>query len=132
MKTSSVKRKDQAFCASCTPPRQSEISPFFWNGVHEWQHLETSKLFTIGIQTTFRLSFQNYSLKKPKYYCNISVGLINRTAKNTGWPMLLRFEFFFRNCPIRIKIITGSHIFILFLPRVVALCLHFTPRYHSW
>jgi hypothetical protein len=25
-------------------PRQSGISPFFWIGVHEWQHLETSKL----------------------------------------------------------------------------------------
>jgi hypothetical protein len=25
----------------------------------------------------------------------------------------------FRNCPLRIEIITGSHIFILFLPRVV-------------
>jgi hypothetical protein len=31
----------------------------------------------------------------------------------------------FRNCPIRIKIITSSHIFILFLPQVVTLCLHF-------
>jgi hypothetical protein len=29
MKTSSVKRKDQAFWALCTPPRQSGISPFF-------------------------------------------------------------------------------------------------------
>ena len=38
----------------------------------------------------------------------------------------------FRNCPIRIKIITDSHIFILFLPRVVTLCLHFTPCYRSW
>jgi hypothetical protein len=37
----------------------------------------------------------------------------------------------FRNCPIRIKIITGSHIFILFLPRIVTLCLHFNPRYRS-
>jgi hypothetical protein len=44
MKTSSVKRKDQALWASCKPPRQSGISPFFWIGVHEWQHLETSKL----------------------------------------------------------------------------------------
>jgi hypothetical protein len=34
----------------------------------------------------------------------------------------------FRKCPIRIEIITSSHIFILFLPRVVTLCLHFTPR----
>jgi hypothetical protein len=38
----------------------------------------------------------------------------------------------FRNCPIRIEIITGSHIFILFLPWVVTLCLHFIPRYRLW
>jgi hypothetical protein len=38
----------------------------------------------------------------------------------------------FRNCPIRIEIITDSHIFTLFLPRVVTLCLHYTPRYCSW
>ena len=44
-----------------------------------------------------------------------------------------RFDLkMFRNCPIRIEIITDSHIFILFLPRVVTLCLHFTPRYRSW
>ena len=35
MKTSSVKRKDKAFWAVCTPPRQSGISPFFRIGVHE-------------------------------------------------------------------------------------------------
>jgi hypothetical protein len=29
VKTSSVKRKDQAFWASCTPPRQSEMSSLF-------------------------------------------------------------------------------------------------------
>jgi hypothetical protein len=29
----------------------------------------------------------------------------------------------FRICPIRIEIITGSHIFILLLPQVVTLCL---------
>jgi hypothetical protein len=46
-----------------------------------------------------------------KCYCNISVGLINRTTKNTGWSRSLRFEKF-RNCPIRIEIITGIHIFI--------------------
>ena len=34
-----------------------------------------------------------------------------------------RFDLkMFRNCPIRIEIITGSHIFILFLPRVGTLC----------
>ena len=44
-----------------------------------------------------------------------------------------RFDLkMFSNCPIRIEIITGSHIFILFLPLVVTLCLHFTPRYRSW
>ena len=31
-------------------------------------------------------------LKKMEYYCNISVGTINGTAKNTGRPRLLRFE----------------------------------------
>ena len=45
--------------------------------------------------------------KKPEYYCNISVGSINGTAKNTGCFDLKMF----RNCPIRIEIITGSHIF---------------------
>ena len=34
----------------------------------------------------------------------------------------------FRNCPLRIEIITGSHIFILFLPRVGTLCRIF---YHE-
>ena len=35
-----------------------------------------------------------------------------------------RFDLkMFRNCPIRIEIITGSHIFILFLPLVVTVCL---------
>ena len=46
-----------------------------------------------------------------------------------------RFDLkMFRNCPIRIEIITDSHIFIgiLFLPRVVTLCPHFTPRYRPW
>ena len=38
----------------------------------------------------------------------------------------------FRNCPIIIKIITGSHIFILFLPHIGTLCLHFIPRYLLW
>jgi hypothetical protein len=31
------------------------------------------------------------------------------------------------NCPIRIEIITGSHIFILSLPQVVTLCPYCTP-----
>ena len=35
------------------------------------------------------------------------------------------------NCPFKIEIITDSHIFILFLPRVGTSCLHFTPHYHS-
>ena len=39
---------------------------------------------------------------------------------------------FFRYGPIRIKIITCSHIFILFLPHIGTLCLHFTPCYLLW
>ena len=35
----------------------------------------------------------------------------------------------FRNCPIRIEIITGSHMFILILPRVVTLDI--SPFYPS-
>jgi len=40
-----------------------------------------------------------------------------------------RFDLkFYRDCPIRIEIITGSHIFILFLPRVGTLCRVFYPE----
>ena len=81
-----------------------------------------------NIETPFRLSFQN-SLEKTKYYCNISVGLIYRTANTLDDLGCLDLNIF-RNCPIRIGINTGSHIFIWFLPQVVTLCLHFTPR--SW
>ena len=64
--------------------------------------------------------------KKTEYYCNISVGSINGTTKTLD--DLGRFDLkMFRNCPIRIEIITGSYIFILFLPQDVTLCLHFTP-----
>jgi hypothetical protein len=37
------------------------------------------------------LSFQK-SLGKKEYYCNISVGSINGTTKNTGWLRPFRFE----------------------------------------
>jgi hypothetical protein len=40
-------------------------------------------IFIIGIETPFQLSFQK-SLGKKEYYCNISVGSINGTTKNTG------------------------------------------------
>ena len=65
--------------------------------------------------------------KKPEYYCNISVGSITEQPKTLDDLGCFDLKMF-RNCPIRIEIITGSHIFILFLPRVVTLCLHFTPR----
>jgi hypothetical protein len=65
MKTSSVQRKDQAFWASCVPPRQSGT------------YLPSALKHLSGCHFTI-------IWKKKKYYCNISVGLINRTAKNTG------------------------------------------------
>ena len=89
MKTSSVKCKDQAFWASCTPPRRVRLLvkvefPLSFELVFMNDNIKKlQNLFTIGIETPFRLSFQN-SLEKTKCYCNISVGLINRTAKNTG------------------------------------------------
>ena len=82
-------------------------------------------LFTICIETPFGCHFKILWKKRNVIVAYISVGLINRTAKHTGrsdWKI-------FHNCPIRIEIITGSHIFILFLQRVVTLCLHFTPHY---
>jgi hypothetical protein len=59
---------------------------------------------------------------------SISPEPIPKTLDDLG-----RFDLkMYCNCPIRIEIITGSHIFILFLPWVVTLCLHFTSRYRSW
>jgi hypothetical protein len=83
-----------------------------------------------SIETPFRLLFKK-SLEKTEYYCNISVGSIKGTTKTLDDLGCFDLKIF-RNCPIRIEIITGSHIFILFLPRVVTLCLHFPPRTRSW
>ena len=83
MKTFSVKRKDQDFWASCMPPRHLEF-PLSFELVFMNDNIQKlQNLFTNGIETPFQLSFQN-SLEKTKYYYNISVGLINKTAKNTG------------------------------------------------
>ena len=54
------------------------------------------------------------------------------TEQSNTLDDLYRFDLkFYLNCPTRIQIITGSHIFILFLPWVGTLCLHFTTRYRS-
>ena len=74
-------------------------------------------------ETPFRLSFQT-SLEK-----NRNIIVTFQSGQLTEQPKTL--DDLGRNCPIRIEIITGSHIFILFLPRVVTLCLHFIPRYRS-
>ena len=95
--------------------------------------------------TTFR-NFKTYLLSALKHLsgCHFKILWKKRnvivtfqSVKLTEQPKTLddlgRFDLkIFRNCPIRIEIITGSHIFILFLPRVVTLFLHFTPRYRSW
>jgi hypothetical protein len=124
MKTSSLEHKDpDVFLASCTPPCRSGISsifPFFWIDVHEWQHLVISKHICHRHETPFRLSFQT-SLEKTEYYCNISVGSITEQPKTLDDLGCFDLKMF-RKCPIRIEIITGSHIFILFLPRVGTLC----------
>jgi hypothetical protein len=122
------------FLASCTPLCQCgicSIFSFFWIDVHEWQHLVISKHIYHRHWNTFSVVISNIFGEKTEYYCNISVGSINGTTKTLD--DLGRFDLkMFRNCPIRIEIITGSHIFIFLLPRVVTVCLHFTPRYRSW
>jgi hypothetical protein len=136
MKTSSLEHKDpDVFLASCTPPCRSgicSIFPFFWiDVVHEWQHLVISKHICHRHETSFRLSIQTSLGKKRNSIVTFQSGHLTEQPK----PMddLGCFDLkMFCNCPIRIEIITGSHIFILFLPRVVTLCLHFTPRYRSW
>ena len=61
-----------------------------------------------------------YDFKHPWKKRNIIVTF--QSGQLTEQPKTLddlgRFDLkMFRNCPIRIEIITGSHIFILFLPR---------------
>ena len=127
MKTSSVKCKDQAFWASCTPSRQSGISPFFWIGVHEWQHLETSKLIYHRHWNTFPVVISKFFGKKRNIIVTFQSGQLTEQPKTLDDLSCFDLKMF-RNCPIRIEIITGSHIFILFLPRVGTLCRIF---YHE-
>jgi hypothetical protein len=119
------------FSASCTPPCQSgicSIFPFFWIDVYEWQHLVISKHIYHRHWNTFSVVFSNIFGKKRNIIVTFQSGQLTEQPKTLD--DLGRFDLkMFCNCPIRIEIITGSHIFILFLPRVVTLCLHFTPCY---
>ena len=122
--------KSRHFLASFTLPCWiCSIFPFFW--IDEWQHLVTSKhIHHWHLKHLFSCHFKNLWKKR-----NIIVTF--QSDQLTEQPQILKdlnhFDLkCYLNCPIRIKIITDSHIFILFLPRVVTLCLHFTPRYRSW
>lgn len=128
MKTFSVKCKDQALWGFVYASSSKWNFPSLLN----WCSWITTfrKLIYHPHWNTYPVVISKFFRKKNKSYCNISVSLINRTAKNTGCSTnvgCLDLKFF-RNCPIRIKMITGSHIFILFLPRVGTLCRIF---YHE-
>ena len=107
------------------------IFPFFWIDVHEWQHLVISKHNCHRFETPFRLSFQISLEKNRNIIVTFQSGQLTEQPKTMDDIGCFDLKMF-RNCPIRIEIITGSHIFILFLPRIVTLCLHFAPRYRSW
>jgi len=46
---------------------------------------------SLALKHLFGCHFKNL-WEKMEYHCNISVGSINETAKNTGRPRPLRFE----------------------------------------
>jgi hypothetical protein len=120
--------------ASCTHTCRSgicSIFPFFWIDVHEWQHLVISKHIYHRHWNTFSVVISNIFGEKRNIIVTFQSGQLTEQPKTLDDLGCFDLKMF-RNCSIRIEIITGSHIFILFLPRVVTLCLHFTPRYRSW
>ena len=62
--------------------------------------------------------------EKTEYYCNISVGSINGTAKTLDDLGCFDLKMF-RNCPIRIEMITGTDIYIVFTTGC-----HFMPSFY--
>jgi hypothetical protein len=89
------------------------------------------KYFFYRHWNTFSIVISNIFGKKRNIIVTFQSGQLTEQPKTLD--DLGHFDLkMFRNCPNRIEIITGSHIFILFLTRVITLCLHFTPRYHSW
>jgi hypothetical protein len=110
------------------PPCQSgicSIFPFSWIDVHEWQHLVISKHIYHRHCNTFLVVISNiFGTRTEKRNIIVTFQSCQLTKQPKTLDDLGRFDLkMFRNCPIRIEIITGSHIFILFLPLVVTVCL---------
>ena len=130
MMTFSLKRTDQTFFfASFTLPRQIRICNifhFFWcSWITTFSNIKT--YLSLALKQK-RLSFKR-SFEKRNIIVTFQSGQLTEQPKTL--EDLDHFDLkFYLNCPIRIKIITGSHIFILFLPRVGTLCLHFNPCFH--
>jgi hypothetical protein len=133
MKTSSLEHKDPGvFLASCTPPCRSgicSIFPFFWIDVHAWQHLVISKhiCHRPSARNIFSVVISNIFGKKRNIIVTFQSGQLPEQPKTLEDLGCFDLKMF-RNCPIRIEIITDSHIFILVLPRVDTLCRIF---YHE-
>jgi len=91
------------------------VFPFL---VHEWQHLVTSKHIYHWHWNTFSVVISNIFGKKTEYYCNISVGSINGTAKKKPNKLedIDHFDLkFYPNCHIRIEMIKLWYCSSLFL-----------------
>ena len=125
MKTSSVKRKDQAFglrvrlIAKVEFPLSFEL--VFMNDNIQKTYLPSALKHLSGCH------FKILS-KKRNVIVTFQSGQLTEQPKNTGWPRLLRFENVPQLSYQNRNNYRQPYIFKLFLPRVVILCLHFTPR----
>jgi hypothetical protein len=133
MKTSSLERKDpDVFWIRVRFLVKVDLQyiPFLLNWCSWMTTLSNLKTYLpFALKHLFGCHFKHL-WKKRKIIVTFQSGQLTEQPKTLD--DLGRFDLkMFRNFPIRIEIITGSHIFILFLPRVVSLCLHFTPRCRS-
>ena len=134
MKTSSLERKDQTFFgfvyASLSKWNLQYIT-FLLNWCSWMTTFSNLKTYFSSVWNTFLVVISNIFGKKQNIIVTFQSGQLMEQPKTLDDLGCFDLKMF-RNWPIRIEIITCSHIFILFLPRVVTLCLHFTPRYRSW
>ena len=83
--------------------------------------MKTFRNFKTDLPSALKhLSRCNFKILWKKRNVILTFQSVKLTEQPTTLDDLGRFDLkIFRNCPIRMEIITGSHIFILFLPQVV-------------
>jgi hypothetical protein len=134
MKTSSLEHKDPDFfwLSVCLIVKWNLLYfPFLLNWCSWMTTFSNLKTYLSSAWNTFSVVISNIFGKNRNSIVTFQSGHLTEQPKTMDDLGCFDLKMF-RNCPIRIEIITGSLIFILFLPRVVTLCLHFTPRYRSW